>query len=179
MNILALDLSTRSTGYAIAKEGKLDGFGCLTQPSSRNYIDRLYNLVDDLIEIIKNNNIELVVCEEVQFGDVNTHTFKTLMYLQARLVCETYFYNTNIQFEFFQPSEWRSKVGIQTGPRIYREQLKKADIQYVKETYNIEANDDICDAIALLDSYIKPPVTKKKIIIRETITKDENGFEWS
>jgi len=31
--------------------------------------------------------------------------------------------------------------------------LKKADIAYVKNKYNISANDDVCDAICLMDAY--------------------------
>lgn len=46
---------------------------------------------------------------------------------------------------------------------IKRETLKIEDIKYVKNKYNIDANDDICDSICLLDAYLKENQKKEEI----------------
>ena len=55
--------------------------------------------------------------------------------------------------EFFTASEWRKRCGIRTGRGITRDKVKAADIKFVKDTYNIDANDDICDAICIGYAY--------------------------
>ena len=54
-----------------------------------------------------------------------------------------------------QANKWRKNLGIKTGRGIKRENLKPLDIKYVKDTYGIDANDDVCDAICLYTAYFK------------------------
>lgn len=154
MKVLALDLSTRSTGYSIGDSitKELITYGCISQPSSKNYILRIKDITKEILNLIQKYNIEKIFCEEIRFGDVNTHTFKTLAYLQAYIVCETYLINKNIEFVFFQPSEHRALVGIKTGRGIEREILKQEAIKYVKNKYGIDVNDDIADSITILNA---------------------------
>lgn len=58
-------------------------------------------------------------------------------------------------------SSWRSRIGIRIGRGVKRQELKKADMDYVFNKYGITANDDICDAICLKDAYFKEKNTKK------------------
>ncbi len=163
MKILALDLSSRSTGYAVKDGDKLIDYGCISQSASKNYIERIYTITEKILEIIAEHNISTIYCEEVRFGDANVHTFKTLMYLQSHIVCEVYMkLSKDIQFEFFQPSEHRAKVGIKTGRGVTREMCKAAAINYVMQKYGITVNDDIADAITIADaaSKIAPPAAK-------------------
>ena len=55
--------------------------------------------------------------------------------------------------EYVYPGTWRKDCGIRTGRGIKREALKKADIQFVKDNYNIDVNDDIADAICIGHAY--------------------------
>ena len=172
MNILALDLSSKSTGWAIAKENKMECYGCITA-SSTDYITRLEKISKEICDLIKTHKIEKVVCEEVRFGDTNVHTFKILMYLQAKIVMDAHTIDKNIQFDFQQPSEWRKKVGIKTGRGVTRDVLKRADIEYAAAAYNVQVNDDIADALGILDSVIKKPVPVLKATI---VAKQESAF---
>jgi len=52
-------------------------------------------------------------------------------------------------------SHWRKICGIRTGRGVRRDTLKKASQDLVKNTYNIEVNDDESDAICLGMAYIK------------------------
>lgn len=152
MKILFLDLSTRSTGWAVGEEGKLIDYGCITSSSS-NIFKRISIIQRFINEIIEKHNIQTIIAEEVRPDIPNSHTFKVLSWLQGIILYEAYLKNDKITYDFIQANSWRSKIGIQTGPRVKREELKKADIAYVKNKYNISANDDVCDAICLMDAY--------------------------
>lgn len=167
MKILFLDLSTKSTGWAVGEDEKLIDYGCVTS-SSQNIFKRISVMQKFINEQIEKHQIEKIVAEEVRPDVPNSHTFKVLTWLQGIIIYEAYLKNNRIDYEFIQANSWRSKIGIHTGPKIKREELKKADIDYVKNKYGISANDDVCDAICLLDSYY----------IKDNTTKS-SGFDWS
>lgn len=151
MRILALDLSTKSTGWAIGEEQCLQQHGCIVK-NSKNVIDRIIQMREQLSSIIKQNKIDKIIMEEVR-PDFNSHTGKVLIWLQAAIVIAAYEISPNIQFDFINASEWRAILKIKQGRGIRREQLKPKDIQYVRQKYNIEVNDDEADAICILDAY--------------------------
>lgn len=165
MNILFLDLSTKSSGWCVAREGKMIDYGCITS-SSQNVLKRITIIVNGIQEIIEKYGITKIVAEEVRVDYQNAHTYKVLNWIQGITLYKAFQFFPKIEYEFIQPSSWRSKIGIHTGRGIKREELKKADIEYVKNKYNISANDDICDAICLMDAYF----------IKE---KPIEGFDWS
>ena len=167
MKTLFLDLSTKSTGWAVGEDGKLIDYGCVTS-SSQNIFKRISVMQKFINEQIEKYQIEKIVAEEVRPDVPNSHTFKVLTWLQGIIIYEAYLKNNRIDYEFIQANSWRSKIGIHTGPKIKREELKKADIDYVKNKYGISANDDVCDAICLLDSYY----------IKDSNT-NSSGFDWS
>ena len=156
MILLSLDLSTKSTGAAIFDDNKLIHYECISA-SSTDVIKRIYKIKNKVNELLNEFSVDQVVAEEVRFGESNisnVKTYKALNYIQAAIVFTVYDYNPNIKIEYLQPSEWRSKVGIKTGRGIKRESLKKEDIQFVKDKYNIDVNDDIADAILLGEAYL-------------------------
>lgn len=165
MNILFLDLSTKSSGWCVAKEGELIDYGCITS-SSQNVLKRITIIVNGIQKIVEKYNIVKIVAEEVRTDYKNVHTYKVLNWIQGITLYKAFQFFPEIEYEFIQPSSWRSKIGIHTGRGIKREELKKADIEYVKNKYNINANDDVCDAICLKDAYY----------IKE---KPVEGFDWS
>jgi Holliday junction resolvasome RuvABC endonuclease subunit len=86
---------------------------------------------DNIVEIIKKYNIEQITIEEVRTDYKNAHTYKILTWLQGVIAIAVYEINPKIEITYIQPSSWRSKIGIHTGRGIKREELKKADIDYV------------------------------------------------
>lgn len=160
--LLSLDLSTKSSGVAIFdNDKKLIDYTCITA-SSTDLIKRIYKIIDELkLFCQKYNNIDTVVIEEVrpegnQYGVGNQKTHKALMYLQAALIFFMHDNYPKIKIEYLYPSEWRSRCGLHTGRGIKREELKKADIAFVKKVYNIDVNDDISDAIGIGYAYLNP-----------------------
>ncbi len=157
MNILALDASTKSTGYAIYEGDMLSGYGCLTA-SGNDPIKRIKKIIPQLAHIITSNEIEVIVMEEVRPEEngksKNRHTFKMLMYLQAAVVFLIHEINSKIKLEFMYPSEWRKDCGIKQGRGVKREVQKQQDIDFVKNNFNISVNDDEADAIGIGYSYL-------------------------
>lgn len=151
MRILSLDLSTKSSGYAIGQNGTLESHGCITA-SSRDVVKRIIKMRDQLSKIIKDNKIDKIIMEQVR-PEYNSHTNKVLMWLQAIVVVAAYEVNSKIQYEFIGASTWRAALKIKQGRGIKRESLKSQDIQYVQDKYNIKANDDQADAICIFDAY--------------------------
>lgn len=152
MIILALDLSTKSTGFAIGTDkGEIIKSGCITA-AQKDVIKRIIRMRDSLTKIIQQNKIEQIVMEEV-LPEFNSHTSKVLMWLQAAITIATYETNPNIQCEYIGPAEWRKTLNIKQGRGIKRQNLKKQDIEYVQKKYNITVNDDQADAICIFDAY--------------------------
>ena len=180
--VLALDLSTRSSGYALGKDGELVDYGLVADKSTdvvnqqkvkeKNLIDvLLLNMLnqkkknkkyiinlsikmrDFFSNYMKENKVDEIVLEEVHPDYNNSHTFRMLNWVQASIILAAYDIDPKIKITYLQASSWRCKIGIKTGPRIKRDVLKLKDMEYVKNKYDITANDDVCDAICILDAY--------------------------
>ena len=151
MKILALDLSTKSSGWAIFQDGILIDYGCISSTST-DLMKRINIMLDGIKEILqKHNDIEKIYAEEVrpENGMQNIKTHRALMWLQGVIALEIYNFNKKIELELVYPSSWRAAIGIKTGRGIKRTSLKEKDMQFVKENYNLDVNDDIADAICI------------------------------
>ena len=159
MNILSLDLSTKSTGWAYFEEGNLKAHGCVTA-SSTDLINRIHKIVNELKEATKDFTISKVVVEEVRpeggYGVGNLKTHRALMWLQAAVAFWIHDDKFPLDIDYIYPSSWRATLGIKNGRGIKRMILKEADIDYVKNKYGIAVNDDEADAIFIgLAQYMK------------------------
>lgn len=151
MIILALDLSTKQSGYALGVDGELEKHGFISA-SNNNPIKRIIKMRDQITKILKIYNIKKIIMEQVR-PEYNSHTMKILMWLQAAIVIAAYEIDPQIQCEFIGASSWRAQLKIKQGRGVKRNQLKPQDIQYVKNKYNIQVNDDEADAICIFDAY--------------------------
>ena len=155
MNIIALDMSTKSTGYAIYKHNKLIQYNYITATSNDlfNRIKVMLNAINKLLE--QNPDLEYVIMQQVrQEGFVNVKTYKALMYLQGCVQMIIHQKFKHLQTDFLYPSSWRKVCKIKQGRGVQRKQQKQLDIQWVKQNFNIEVNDDIADAIGIGYAYI-------------------------
>lgn len=148
MKVLALDLSSKSTGWSFFEGEKLITYGCITcaNPDS---LFRIKKMTEEIKKIHQNFKPDSVICEDILPEDVhhNQNVFRTLQYLQAAVVLGLH--DLGQKVEFYVSSEWRKKCGIKTGRGIKRDSLKFADVKFVKDNYNIDVNDDIADAICI------------------------------
>lgn len=157
MRILALDLSSKSTGWAIFDNNNLIQYGCIIQNSTDSLL-RIINITKEIENIYLQYKPDKIVCEDIIPSEVghNQQVFKVLHYLQAAVVLMLHNYKQTV--EFYVSSEWRKKCGIKTGRGITRDMVKQADIKFVKDKYNLDVNDDIADAIGIGYAYLNPPI---------------------
>lgn len=152
-NILALDLSTNRTGYAIREDNEIK-YGTISA-GSKNVLNRIFRMRDSVIDLIKEHNITEIVIEEVPTMP-NLHTYKVLVWLQAAVVFAINEYDEKMPITYILPSEWRAALRIKQGFGIRRDKLKKESISYISEKMSVEIKDeDICDALCLLYAYEK------------------------
>lgn len=154
MKILALDLSTRSTGWAVFEETELIDYGCITASSS-DLINRIHKIINGLDVVLDKYEIDKIVVEEVrpEMGTQNIKTHRALMWLQGAVAIFIHEKCGKLDIEYLYPNQWRKLCGIKTGSGVRRESLKPKDIAFVKDKYNIVVNDDIADAIGIGYAY--------------------------
>ena len=158
MNIISIDASTKSSGIAYYENEKLITYDCFTA-SSTDLVKRIYKMSNSLNDFMKDKKVDKIILEEVipkglkDEQQKNIQTMKALMYLQAQINFMVHDNYPKVKIEYIYPSEWRAALGIKTGRGIQRESLKKADIEYVKNNFGIEVNDDIADAICIGYAY--------------------------
>ena len=155
MNILSIDASTKSTGIALYKHNKLQKYDCI-KASSSDLFNRIKVMVDAIEKQLEENlNLDYVVLEQVrQEGFMNVKTYKALMYLQGCICMMIHQKFKHIRVQFMYPSEWRKVCKIGQGRGVQRKKQKQNDIQWVKQNFNIDVNDDIADAIGLGYAFI-------------------------
>ena len=172
MITLAIDASTKSTGWSIFEGQELKDYGCITS-SSGNLFRRIHKMTDEINSIILKYKVDQVAVEDVIPEDVrhNSKVYKALMYLQGFLVdkCNDY----KITPVFYVASAWRKKCGIHTGRGIYRESLKPKDIQFVKSQFGINVNDDEADAICIGFAHVGGVIKEPQEVVDEY-----DGFEF-
>lgn len=151
MKLLALDLSTKSSGWCTGEDGKLELHNCIAT-SSKDVEKRIIKMRDQLSKVIKENKIDKIIMEQVR-PQYNSRTNKVLMWLQGVIVVAAYEINPKIQCEFIGASEWRAALKIKQGRGVKREALKPQDMKYVEQKYGIKVNDDQADAICIFDAY--------------------------
>jgi len=93
--------------------------------------------------IIDEHKPDFIVFEDTQFQK-SYLTFKELSQLQGVLMA--YLFDINIGFEIVPPSTWKSFCKIKGRKRI---EQKANTIQMIKDKYNLELSEDICDAIGI------------------------------
>ena len=145
-NLLALDQSSRISGYAIFQEGKLIKWGKIVVEDNDIGL-RLVKIRKEVENLITTYNINEVIIEDIQLqGNVtnNVQTFKTLAEVFGviyELVTEL-----NIKNSAVLASYWKSTLWIKGKTRP--EQKRNAQ-EFIQKTYNIKPTQDECDAICI------------------------------
>ncbi len=157
MVILGIDSSTTSTGWAVIdtkfdNELRLIDYGVI-KPKQDETIDRIIYISNELKEVLRNFRPEFVVIEEMNV----TRNMKTIRALSGLITTiEVMLRNRQALYVKLTPSQWRSSVGIQC--KNERNILKGASVEYVREHYNENVNDDEADAICIAEAGSKVEV---------------------
>ena len=144
MKILGLDTSTTSTGYCVMEDNKILAYGVIKPKKSLDVIDRIIYIEKEIKELIIAKEVEYVCIEELS-SMRGASTTKVLATLQGHLEVELR--KKEMLVTKCRPSEWRKgKVKGRT-----RQELKSSAIEYIKNKYNLEVNDDEADAICIAE----------------------------
>lgn len=146
MTLLAFDQSSRTTGYAVFRDGELIAHHTFTL-TDPDFGIRLYKIRQRVIDLINTYHPSLVAFEEIQYQNNvgnNVDTFKKLAEVYGlflELLTEL-----NIPYQIVSASTWKSVLHIGGSNR---EAQKHNAQNWVVNQYNIHPTQDECDAICL------------------------------
>ena len=166
-NLLALDQASVTSGYAVFKDGNLVDYGKFTF-NDDVIAERLVKIRAKVIELIEKHNIDEVAFEDIQMqGNVtnNVQTFKVLSEVFG--VVSEVLQERKMKYTVVMSGTWKSTLEIKG--RTRPEQKRNAQ-EYVLQTYNVKAIQDVCDAICIGAHVLKRPG------IGTTIN---DGFDWA
>lgn len=151
MTILALDQSSRTTGYAIFKDNKLDIYGKFSF-DDKDVGVRLSKIRYEIFTLIQINKPDYVVFEDIQLQNNvgnNVQTFKALAEVYG--IISELLTSLEIPHSSVMSTSWKSTLHI--SGRTRPEQKKSAQ-EYVIKKYGVKPTQDECDAICIGEHYI-------------------------
>lgn len=151
IKVLALDQSTKVTGWCIFHDGELVDSGSIDLHTIKDSKKRINQMYEEMVRLIT-NDCDTVIIEDTQYQN-NAQSYKILCQLQGMLFASCY--QNNINVKVVKPSEWRKKLGFYMGRGIKRKELKKQAIHYVQANFGESyKNEDECEAICIMCSEI-------------------------
>lgn len=148
-NLLALDQSSHTTGYAVFKNDKpivVNHF----ESQGNDLGERLEYLRNKIIQLIEEYEITEVAFEDIQLQDVNgskevgIKTFKMLAEVFG--VVHELLTELNMDYIIIPPIVWKSTFKIAGKGRSVE---KKMAQKYVLDTYGLKCTEDEADALCL------------------------------
>jgi hypothetical protein len=164
MRLLALDLSTSCSGWALFIDGTLDSWGAIQEPkytgkSKDRYPQRSAKVGSmmalELNDLVLHKAPDRIVIEEVCPGGIaGVKSIKSLIQIHGiflHLLIQSAYVNFNM-IQMIQPSSWRKVVGLKKG-----NDWKESSIKLTNKIFMLElksSEDDASDAILLGHAYM-------------------------
>lgn len=152
MVLLSLDQASKTSGYAIFIDSKLEAFGQFTFDDP-NIGNRLVKIRNKIIELINKYKVDEIVYEDIQQQNNVANNIQTF-----KILAEVYGIVSELCAELQIPHSstlstvWKSNLGIKG--RTRQEQKRNAQA-FVLQKYNIKVNQDTSDAICIGTAYIQ------------------------
>lgn len=154
MDILALDISSVSTGYAFYKKGKLKDKGVLVMSKIKRHSERLSFFNEEIVKLVEKFSPEMIAVEDIYKGR-NPKTHKVLALYHGIVY--------KLSYDFFDsdpivmyPSEIRSILSDEFDVVLKKKGVKDKELtfDFIKKHFNLESytfkkDNDITDAIAI------------------------------
>ena len=163
-NLLALDQSSHTTGYAVFINGKPHIISHFDAPGE-DLGDRLEYIRNKIISLIKEYDIDEVAFEDIQLQDVNGNketgikTFKLLAEVFG--VIHELLTEIEMDYNIIPPIVWKSTFKIAGKGRSQEKKMAQA---YVKSSLGIECTEDEADATC---------------IALHVLNKQKTEFDWT
>ena len=155
--LLALDQSSRVTGYAIFEDENLIDCGKF-ELQEDNFGKRLFHFKKQIINLIDKYNIDEVAFEDIYQDDNkinNVQTFKKLSEVYG--VLSELLTEIDIPHQSFLAVEWKPTVGIKGGKRPEQKRLAQS---FILNKYNKKVTQDEADAICIGIHYLQKQKNK-------------------
>ena len=160
-NILALDQSSHTTGYAVFKDDKPIVISHFDAQGGSDLGARLEWIRNKVISLIDEYEITEVVFEDIQLQDVNgsretgIKTFKMLAEVFG--VIHELVQELDVNYTIVPPIVWKATFKIAGKGRAQEKKMAQA---YVLNTYGIKCTEDEADATCIGAHYIKKSTTE-------------------
>lgn len=148
-NLLALDQSTKVTGYTVLQDGKIlkvGHFECVSDDLG----ERLEQLRANVSILLDTYYIDEVVFEDIQLQDVNGNketgikTFKMLA--ESFGVVHELLTERKMKYSIAMPIKWKAHFKIAGKGRTQEKKMTQA---YVLKTYGIQCTEDEADSLCI------------------------------
>lgn len=150
--LIALDISTKNTGWAIYEDGIYKESGVIYCGQIRETDKRINEMMYFIIDKIDGCIPDICVVEQSILGNRNPNSFRELSMILGAVFYHCMEIGTS--YYTYTPSEWRKLIDPGKKPRK-REELKKWDIDKATELYSKTLQtDDEADAILIGAAYI-------------------------
>ena len=147
MRVLSMDQSTRITGWSLFQDSKYVKSGVIDLHKIKNTDERSKQMGLELCKIIKNNQPDEIIIEEVAMQS-NADTLKKLARIQGMAI--GFATAHNIPTHILEPTKWRSALKFSQGPKVKREELKQQSRDFVKNILGLDIkSEDENEAIAI------------------------------
>lgn len=150
-NILALDQSSRITGYAVFKNNQLVASGTFATTDD-SIPQRLVEIRARVTKLIEFYEIDKVLLEDIQMqtqvNNVATHKVLAEVLGVLEEMCAEY----KIPHEVIHSQTWKSGLAIKGRDRAAQKKNAQA---YVADTYGKKVSQDESDAICIGSHYIR------------------------
>lgn len=145
--ILALDVSTSSTGYAVYRAGECITSGTLVY-KDKDWVVRVRKMSVDIYNLSNSLGITHVVVEDT-YVSKNINTVKKLCMAQGILIGNTF----NAKVIQVYPTSWKSYFGL-TKKKTTRASQKQSSLTIAETLHRLNTDsDDEADAV-LLGKYV-------------------------
>lgn len=145
MKVLALDASTKCTGWSVFENGDYIISGTIDMTKDKDSEHRIAEMCMEIIRVIKTQNPDKIFMEDTT-RMANVNVMKTLCWLAGGV--KFWAYKKGYPLELIMPSHWRSFVKIQEY-KVTRQELKHRAIELCKEKFGIDADEDRAEAIIM------------------------------
>lgn len=144
MRILGLDISTKCTGYCLIIDNKITIHGYIDMGKITDTSERMRKMAGKLIEIILAADPDVFYVEDTWMSN-NPDTMSKLDMLIGVAYGQAVIRSKG--FHKIKPTSWRSTLGLPA--RAKREEAKQNSINYIKEKYNLDVQEDEAEAICI------------------------------
>ena len=151
MRVLALDISSNKTGWALVKNATLESYGVLDikqyKPNKLISNYTLYMFRHKLVELFDKTKPSRVAIENVYLG-TNTKVALALAMMSGVARCLAYSYTKN-EIATIYPSSVNKFLGFGRVKRVERKKLLVKMVYILFDLKLLKKDDDIADAIGI------------------------------